>query len=781
MVGLHCYNYAESIRYDLNEIGVETGKLGDILKLIGFCHDFGKSTSFFQEYLFCQEPKVKNHLKSLEESKHGLISAVFAYFIVNEVVRERNGYVHPLLPLTAFEIVRRHHGNLEIVADEVRIKHSIDLLSRQMLSIDQEKLIDSYHGLIEQNLIEEFFSSYVKIIQDIRKSYKATKPFLTSYHGVLSAVFIQFCFSILISADKEEASGLLPVRSGDILSDDLIDRYRNLKGFTSSQHEMDEVRNAIYSEVVHSALHNSLDSRISSLNVPTGTGKTLTGLSYALKVRKRIFEQFGYLPRIIYSLPYISIIDQNSRVFEDVLLQDFPSGVTHDVFLKHHNLADVTFTRGEDEFQSDKGLFMIESWESEVVVTTFVQFFHTIISGKNRILRKYFRILNSIVILDEVQTIPHKYWLLLHNLIQVFSKHFFTYFVFMTATQPFIFESGSEMVELVPDKQKFFSALDRISLIPELDRISLSTFGEHLIEEISQNPKKDFLIVLNTIGSCRQLFKILHDADISGTKYVYLSTHVIPKERLERINAIKNDPQRKVIISTQLIEAGVDIDVDFVFRDFATLDSINQSSGRCNRHSNREKGIVKVVRLIDETNDRDYYSYIYSGDSMRTRLTMEVLKNRTVVSEPEFLEIIDSYYRLIKDAMSDDESLKILSFFSELKFDNFNEFQLIPDKYPQIDVFVCTDEYAHDLWERYQEIRAIPDRLNRKQKYLEIKKDFYQYVISVPRSNQDEVGYSDDSHIGYISKEEIEQGLYYNIVTGFTSSSKSHETGTLVL
>lgn len=783
-VGLRCYAYAESIRYELNEIGIESGKLGEILQAIGFCHDFGKGTSFFQKYLFCEDLKEKNRLKAQDESKHGLISAIFAYYIVREMVKDGFGDTHSLLPLTAFEIVRRHHGNLENVSDEVRTlrnDRTLDIINRQISEIDQSQICKTYDGLLPSRQINDFFDSYLSVIQEIIKCYRRCKPLLSGESGVLSAVFIQFCYSILISSDKEEASGLLPIRAGDCLPDDLVDRYHIMKGFSTSHDEISKIRKAIYEEVVHSALNNSLDNRILSLNAPTGTGKTLTGLSFALKIRKRINEKFGVLPRIIYSLPYISIIDQNGRIFEDVLCQDFTDGISHDILLKHHNLTDVSYTRGEDEFVSDEGLFMIESWESELIITTFVQFFHTLISNRNRSLRKFFRIANSVVLLDEVQTIPHKYWLLLRQLLIIFSRNFYTHFIFMTATQPFIFDPASEITELVSDKKRYFSSLNRITLFPLLERMCLSDFRDLLIAEINREAGRDFLIILNTINSCLSLFESLTKEPIPGVEYYYLSSHIIPKDRLERIKSIRERKGRKVIISTQLVEAGVDIDVDIVYRDFATLDSINQSAGRCNRHNIRENGIVKVVQLIDDERGHEYYSYIYSGDPMRTRFTMQVLNKRTSISEPEFLEVINSYYQLMKDGMSNDESLKILSFFSDLNFNEFKEFKIIPEKYPKIDVFVCVDEFAESLWIKYQEIRLISDRLEKKRAYLEIKRDLHQYVISVPRKYQDGAGYSENTHFGYISRDEIEQGLQYNRITGFVGYRKSYNNETLVL
>ncbi|TFH39059.1 MAG: hypothetical protein E4G94_11475 [ANME-2 cluster archaeon] len=247
--------------------------------------------------------------------------------------------------------------------------------------------------------------------------------------------------------------------------------------------------------------------------------------------------------------------------------------------------------------------------------------------------------------MDEVQSIPHHYWLLLKELIFAISKYFNTYFIFVTATQPLIFdEEKGEISELVENKNHYFEQFDRIELQYNPDPMHIEAFKEHIKRDVEENIDKDFLIVLNTISSTRDLYQHLRSQQSTNTKYYYLSTSITPKERLKKIKEIKENKNRKVIISTQLIEAGVDIDVDIVYRDMATLDSINQVAGRCNRNYREgEKGIVKIVTLTDDR--QEFHRYIYSGFLIDK--TKEVLDGFKTIPENQFLNLNNQYFKKV--------------------------------------------------------------------------------------------------------------------------------------
>lgn len=769
---------------DLNDLELKKDVLVDLSYLIGVCHDFGKATEYFQNYIKETDEKKRMQMKSRPETKHGLLSAIFTYFVLREYLKDQQALNEPLcdiLSVIGYLIVKRHHGNLKDARSEVldlREDEDLVVLGRQIQSIDLNEVKKVYRDLFKLDL-SYFFSHYQDIVKEILQKKKRIRR-LKEEKNIQYSLITQLLYSVLLNSDKVDASGIQMDRNIGEISADLVDAYKVIEGYNEPEGKINIIRNSIYDDVISTVGGLNLEQKIYSLNVPTGTGKTLTSLSFALKLRDKLKNEKGFTPKIIYSLPFMSIIDQNFDVFEDVFEKVSGESPTTDILLKHHHLADIFFETKDNEFETTESLFLIEGWNSEIIVTTFVQFFHTLISNKNRALRKYHNIVNSIVILDEVQSIPHEYWLLFKELISVFSKCFNTYFIFVTATQPLIFEPETEITELVKDKTKYFNEFDRIELIPVLEITPFDEFKEIVRKETEKNKEKDFLIVLNTINSSKELYEHLKSFETEKTSYYYLSTNIIPKERLSRIGNIKTNKGRKVIVSTQLIEAGVDIDVDIVYRDFSTLDSINQVAGRCNRnYRNDEMGLVKVFVLMD-TNSKKYYQYIYGDKPILIDKTYQVLKSFSKINEPLFLEITNEYYMKVKDAMSNDESEKMVSYLFDLKFESLQKnFRLIKQDYEKVDVFIELDDDAKRIWQIYQGIQEENNLFERRKLFLEIKKKFYDYVISVPEKFRNQVGFDEKMGIGRISKIEIDQGNGYDPETGFKRDSPC--SGSLIL
>ena len=769
---------------DLSDLELKKDVLVDLSYLIGVCHDLGKATEYFQNYIKETDEKKRMQMKSRPETKHGLLSAIFTYFVLREYLKDQqalNESLCDILSVIGYLIVKRHHGNLKDARSEVldlREDEDLVVLGRQIQSIDLNEVKKVYRDLFKLDL-SYFFSHYQDIVKDILRKKKRIRR-LKEEKNIQYSLITQLLYSVLLNSDKVDASGIQMDRNRGEISSDLVDAYKVIEGYNEPEGKINIIRNSIYDDVISTVGGLNLEQKIYSLNVPTGTGKTLTSLSFALKLRDKLKTEKGFTPKIIYSLPFMSIIDQNFDVFEDVFEKVSGEPPTTDILLKHHHLADIFFETKDNEFETTESLFLIEGWNSEIIVTTFVQFFHTLISNKNRALRKYHNIVNSIVILDEVQSIPHEYWLLFKELISVFSKCFNTYFIFVTATQPLIFEPETEITELVKDKTKYFNEFDRIELIPVLEITPFDEFKEIVRKETEKNKGKDFLIVLNTINSSKELYEHLKSFETEKTSYYYLSTNIIPKERLSRIGNIKTNKGRKIIVSTQLIEAGVDIDVDIVYRDFSTLDSINQVAGRCNRnYRNDEMGLVKVFVLMD-TNSKKYYQYIYGDKPILIDKTYQVLKSFSKINEPLFLEITNEYYMKVKDAMSNDESEKMVSYLFDLKFESLQKnFRLIKQDYEKVDVFIELDDDAKRIWQIYQGIQEENNLFERRKLFLEIKKKFYDYVISVPEKFRNQVGFDEKMGIGRISKIEIDQGNGYDPETGFKRDSPG--SGTLIL
>ncbi|OED29511.1 CRISPR-associated helicase Cas3', partial [Methanosphaera sp. WGK6] len=605
--------------------------------------------------------------------------------------------------------------------------------------------------------IDEFINSFENVIKEIKKDLRNISKEKDTKHYMM----LLLLFSVLIDGDKLDASGT-DEYSRPSINSDIVDTYKKDK-FTNFN-DLNKIREDAYQELIGGCDDVDLNNKIFSITLPTGSGKTLGALSFAMKLREKINNSYGFTPRIIYSLPFLSIIDQNEQVIKDVLLKSNYN--TSDIFLKHNSMSEYNYTISDDEeireLSPDHAKMLIESWYSEIIITTFYQLFYTLFSNKNRSLKKFHNITNSIIILDEIQSIPAKYWELIRIIFNKISAEFNIWIIFMTATQPAIFKLN-EIVPLIINEEKYFDYFNRINYVFRKEPIMLNEFNEELINVIEDNPNKDIMIVLNTIQSSLDVYNYINEYLQEGIELYYLSTNIIPKHRLSRIKKIKNSNNRKLIITTQLIEAGVDIDVDIIYRDFTVIDSIVQTAGRCNRNAKKNKGIVNIVKLTND-NGKKYCDYIY--DSTLLRLTEELINDYSsnIISEKEFNKnIIKKYYEELSTRKSNDNSV-----FNDIENMNFanimRNFNLIDHNFEKQDVFIEVDETASQIWQKYE--RICSDKMNsyeRRSEFKNIRNQLRNYMISVPCKKLGTTPL--EKNMFYISQEDLERK--YDIETGF--------------
>lgn len=796
---------SRSIRIILEKRFNELNKhvLADIAYLVGTSHDFGKYTTFFQD-------KLKG-CASDDKTHHGLISALFSFEVVNNYTKqEKLSFKNPykFLPLIAYLVVKHHHGNLKDIKEDVNTEKLFSSGFRNIcdqlrdIENNKDKIKKEYKELLEgYNLsVEEIFENIEKYKKEVKHSKDITiKELDMSLYffnkkenkDIIYYLLTQLFYSVLIDSDKKHAGGIREIERKE-LPDNLVENLLNDQKFKK---ENKSNINLIRNEIRESVLKNIIDSKninqkIFTLTAPTGTGKTLTSFSAALILRKKLKRELKLdkEPRIIYSLPFTSIIDQNHKVFDNVLSQikDFNEKES-EYLLKHHYLSEIFYkTENENkEIEVDESLALIESWESEIIVTTFIQLFHTLIGYKNRSLKKFHNIVNSIIILDEVQNIPIEYWKLVGEILTEITKYFNCRIILMTATKPLIFEEGNYK-ELVEDYESYFNReeLNRVCLKIDSDKKQIA----ELCNSLDDWPNNSYLFVLNTICSSLEFYKTIIDRIQElglSFKICYLSTNIFPKERKRRIENIRKaikEKQKIIVVSTQLIEAGVDIDCDCVYRDMGPLDSIIQVAGRCNRNKRLEKSDIHLLNLVKENNRP--FTGIY--DPVLLEVVRQILKNKSQIPESEFLGLINDFFKAAK--VKSRVETKLINSIYELYFydknpDNdkrkpISEFKLIKEDYFKIDIFIELDDKAKEVWKRYCEIRKIKGSFERKKEFLKIKKDFYDYVISVSKEYENQVGYDEEIGIGRITKNEIDQGIGYDPETGFIKNNPNK--GTLI-
>ncbi|MDP4146889.1 MAG: CRISPR-associated helicase Cas3' [Bacillota bacterium] len=716
-------------------------------EVMGYSHDLGKGTSFFQQYL---EDMIKYGKSSVEDKlkSHAAISALICYNNLRKVDEE--------LALIGYVVVKRHHGNLNNFRDESNITN---------LEIrDQKKLIaKQYNALSEEirNICNELALEFLEL-QDLITLMDEIYENLEEYNCNLEDnkdfekyILFKYLFSVLIYADKEHAIFREKNNISYEIPPTLIDDYK-LKKFRNSDEK--NIRNIVYDDVLENIEKN--DRRIMSITLPTGTGKTLLSMSAALKLKAKLREDM----KIVYCLPFTSVIDQNFEEYKKAISTVTNEKVTSEQILKHHYLSPKNYEKSDFYYEGDEGRFLTQNWNSQIVVTTFIQFFNTVFSNNNSDLIKYNTLANSIVLLDEVQSIPYKYWRIINTLFKDMANKLNMYFIFITATQPLIFDK-KDIFELAEKSESYFKAFKRTRLIVKEDPMEKEQFFDFARNIIGKNKDKNILIIVNTIRLSQELFNTLKDLDDSRER-VYLSTSIVPKERKRRIELIKNGTSKKIVISTQMVEAGVDIDMDIVIRDMAPLDSINQSAGRANRENRGEYlGEVYLVRV--EQNNKLLASFVYR-DIVLLPSTEKVLRGREVVLEEDYKEISDSYFKELKSNLSNKESKKLENLICELEFEEINKaFQLIEDQ-EKISLFIEMDMEAKEVWSKYQEFKSIKDIHERRNKLETIKGELYQYVISVFKNKCRE---NINEGIGYISMNQLENA--YDVDLGYKTEENS--------
>lgn len=740
--------------------------VADVARLIGVTHDLGKATTYFQNLL-------TNGRKS-RNAQHGLLSSLISYLVVKDYLsRKRQLDQFSFLPVVAWIVVKKHHGNIQnLWGEESAEATTLTDLGTKVLISEQIRDIKA-NSLPEVQQIFTDLIGYTNVLEFLEKVANwdtLTREIRSEVRSIRKAkntdnyLAILFFYSLLLDADKMDAANMsMPLRITNIQFD-LVDQFK--KGlFANAKNDsaINALRERAYVDAMQSLARLDLSKdRLLSLNLPTGIGKTLAGFSFSLKLRYRIEEEAGFVPRIIYCLPFLSIIDQNSYILSGILKQQFAS-VPSNLFLKHHHLSDVIYNElKEAELNPiediNKALLLMEAWNSEVVVTTFVQFFHSLITNKNRAARKFHNIANSIIILDEVQAVPSKYWLLINRMLKMLTSKFDCWVILMTATQPLIFQAG-QVKELIPNKEDYFKIFDRVEFQLDLNEQGdfvhreFDDFKETVLQEILVNETKDIMVVVNTVDACQSLYEFLKEKllahshidstmciDDDGicragkTELIVLSTYILPSSRLRRINRIRTDLCRKVIITTQLVEAGVDISVDVVYRDLAPLDSIIQAAGRCNRNNKKEKGIFKVVLLKKDGHCRPFHSFVY--DKVLVDATCEVLKKLGQrFSEKDLAKAITEYYAKVEERSRIQDAEELIEHLSLLDLAELAKFELIEESNDAVSIFIETKDAAH-IREEVQNIFRENSGFDRKAKLLEKKKAINENTITIRYANK---------------------------------------------
>jgi len=696
--------------------------------LAGLLHDVGKANCWFQERM-----QGKSSNRSLRSS-HAVASAFIAWHIASSAPLERDELNR--FRLAVFTAILRHHGNLEDSweGEISRWKQFLrdggeeaSILRQQLDSMDlpgieiwlRTKLEEFELPLALPMLTAEKIISSIAEARPLRMSglFSTTTPIrLMEFLGIYGG---------LLCNDKIHSAAGTVDRNRYLLPDDAASEFTRSLPFTPGI--VGETRREI-AVLLEQETQAWADEHFFTITAPTGSGKTLAAFNAVLKLRSLLHEREGCLPAIIYCLPFTSVIEQNHAVFRDVL--DVAGvEITSEILLKHHHLSDPVYSSSDTEFAPDNSELFTESWRSEIVVTTFHQLLYSLFSGRNRNLKRCAALANAIVIMDEVQSIPRKYWDAVRRMFLAAGEILNSRFILMTATQPLLFNDDMSR-ELLPGHERFFAALSRVRLVNRMEpTTSLDEFFEIVSTEVEAAPGLSRMCIINRKGI--QVFDRLFEmfrSRLPDRPVFALSTRLTPKDRRRRINEIRATLAEGIpclILTTQLVEAGVDLSVDVVDRDLAPLDSIIQSAGRCNRHGGNRLGTVNLWELTDGT--QKLWQRVY--DPFLIDATRRVLSGLTTIEEKDFLRLGRRYFKEVHDY---GESIAVDTLLAEGKFSEAERvFKLIEDDGMRQSWFILRDEDDRDVWARYQDLQEIDDRLERKKAFSRIKGDFLERIVQV--------------------------------------------------
>lgn len=572
--------------------------LGQCGKILGFIHDIGKYSDKFQclikgDAIECDHSTAgAQKLKQLcRTDEKNILKAAYQMMCVS---------------------LMSHHGGLIDVID----KDGIDNYSRRLVK-NIENIHDRGNNIISK--VAEISNS-AQFVSECKYAIQKLNifPDIENQEELLffESLLIKYIYSCLIDADRLNT---IEFYQGRI--DNISVSWKDIISAIDSKVEefqdncLNRVRSKIYNDCAQMGQENK---GFFKLTVPTGGGKTLASLRFATE-----HASINSMERIIYVLPYISIIEQNSDVIRQVLVKN---GINTEILVESHsNLASNELNKLQYGLTSN--------WSGQIIFTTMVQFLESVFAGGTQGIRRMHNMANAVIVFDEIQSLPVKCVHMANMLMRFLVNSCDSTIVLCSATQPLL-EDLSDINRSLPKSMEIinekYPLLERVQVI---DKTQARGYGTHEIMELLMEELdscNSLLVIVNTRNCARKLYDLAKK--ISSFKVYYLSTNLCAEHRATVIAEVKESLGKKekiLCISTQLIEAGVDIDFECVFRYIAGLDSIIQAAGRCNREGRligksgeNRFGNVYIINSNEESIGR--LADIYIGQEVTKRILDEV-------------------------------------------------------------------------------------------------------------------------------------------------------------
>lgn len=668
-----------------------------ITEIAALFHDLGKMNVNFQAKI--KGSPVEGY------SRHSNLSVLaFVYCLktnqkeIMQLMQVENKNQFSLQILQIVAIIAHHHGDIPNFEN--------------MLNMDE---INSAANFLNQHTLpfSDFMNQKLKIkinpfnIKYSEKEFRRVGNYNSMIHERLwmeSALEyfsnMQFAFASLIHADKRDAGNNNYFQTEDKIEQSVMEINQSLGlkfkqlDLSVNPSRLNQLRTDIRIEATEN-IENFLqqNKRVYTLAAPTGSGKTFTLLSLARQIQKKN-SKLG----IIYALPFLSITEQVQKILEDDLQIDY---LAINSKTKNNDIekAQVAYEYNPSNDNLEKLIqldFAEQTFDHPFIVTTFVQLFETFISNKNSTLLKLPNFANRIFLIDEVQSLPPRLYIFFAAWLDDFCNKHNSYAILSTATMPkldfpikkflpdvknpqLLFKNYLLPLDLI-DSDKYFRQnvfnRYRINLIGK-ESFFITDLSKHLIDQ-----NQSCLVILNTISETKLLYN-----DLSGIlpHVILLNTHFIPEDRSKKIEEVKDLLQKRihvVLISTQLIEAGVDIDFPIVYRDLCPLPSLIQSAGRCNRNKKIDLGQIYFFQLQKE-NGRPSSEIIYEKEAAdflkfcRTEIQDGIEEMELFNLQPKFFNFIRDNLTIGDFDYGFEQHANMVECVNKAQFDLLGKFLLI--------------------------------------------------------------------------------------------------------
>jgi len=649
-------------------------------KKVKYFHDIAKLKNNFQAYI--REPE-----KGGTEKNHTLLSGYL--FLLNNDFENRD-------MLFGFLAIVSHHRDVENFFALNEANRNIGKYctrSKELYFLDEVISHANHLGFYENiegsiESLELKIKDYQRYLRDAKRKksfeYKDFIDFKKLYASLIYCDKYEAIFSIEKEAKKSIDSTLLKM---------YIDNFPYHK-------KRDTFRKFV--------LNNFDDThKLFTLTAPTGYGKTLTALEFALKFNKE---------KIIFSLPFTSIIDQTEEVIADIFQKS-----DIDIFKVHHKTS-INESVDEDRYSQVK--FLMSSFSGEINITTLYQIIFALFGNKNRDNVKFNQFKNSVVIIDEAQAIPYAFRKDFITLCELISQAMNTVFIFMSATMPVV---GDRFKEI--SNREYFTEQNRYVL----KWLSLENGQDTLVEKVGAEAKiKHTLCVVNTIKKAQELYLKFKD----NFECYCLNGYMTDNDKKKVISIIaerlKQNDTKILLISTQSIEAGIDLDFEVGFREVAPISSIIQTAGRVNRHFGENQGILYIFDDIC-----GYSDLIYGDLQLISKTLFGILKEKDI-PENEILGLSQLYFEKINAQL---EQYKIEDEVKKLEFSNIHkkiEDIMENGNFKELIIIEPYDGFIKEIEVDLLEIKKLNmDKFKQKDFTQGVVKKLLQYGVNVSKKDID--------------------------------------------